>query len=1049
MKVLSHEKNALLSDVEKKIEQYNSLIFEKNNIKEKYDKLVEKNHSLLSETGKLASKSLQKKNSAYVDKIRELEKECQMLRTENIEIKERNENLNKENENYLIQLEDSNVSSVDEVQKLKEECQTLRFKIDEMKLENESLNKKLKLFEGSDSQFFIKNIEELQATIRELKGENKRLKSAVPEHTNIDSSKVKNKVEEISPKISKEISDLKSSKIELEEKVKALQAELEEYHSNNDMLKEELKKLRSLLEPNDYKAGIELALLQGATKDLLHCNERYSSHTKRILDEATENETHSYDIPECYGYTYSSEETSGLEYALLQGGNVSSFATNNNSVNEINSALIPGNDDREELLNRIEKFNQQVASLQENLQKYSSYYSESLEENESLRKELEKLKSKGDITLEQQDVNTVLDEPKSNETLKEFDLKETEKEISIPSEIHYEHETYIHICKEIYSLYEKFAPEESIKNEELSENKPVQILKKIENMHLDMIKNLEVITSELNDYNLQLELLVIGVKQGVRQKTPTATYQTENKLEENVSLLKEFVDDLVMRSNSHVSKIKNLESNFAMEKKKLEDELLQLKELNQFLEVENREFNNEVKKLKKILNDNKYYRENYQRSPELYSIDESSEIEEKPDIDENLITEVTLHQEDAVLCNYSTQTTLSTNDFSVQVELDWYSLSKNDKVCDFADAVIQTDEKVEDNMLLIEQLKEENQSLIKTINEKSVLVEQIHYQMDSLFTKVEELSVELQEKNDDLKHSQCLNADLKRMLTDAENIKKQQADALKVSQTLVGDFKVKNTQLNEDIKELHVSFKELITNVNNNIMNIVKQSCHSIDNLTEKCSHKENNLSTIRTWINESSNDFEVWFNFMNQIADKSSKESINIFENYDMSQIDKTAKTPLTQFSLFEVMCEEDACCLISKSIELLNSYKLKLFSAFYNHLNSNYIPVVKDMEHFKVTLIPKMEKNIAELEKKLSECTCQSNSKEEKILVDNLQTEDSAGVLKNQLIEAETKMNKFKQIALKLKKDLAQTKEQVKYFKLLLSEIKSSLQLLCLYCL
>lgn len=803
----------------------------------------------------------------------------------------------------------------------------------------------------------------------------------------------------------------------------------------------------------------------------------------------------------------------------------------------------------------IEEKDVEIESLKKTLDEYYMLFKE---ENTLLRSKIEEL-TKNETTVTDYEDKTDFKSLEHSKNAFECQVKISSTSVAETENLRYDdlikfYESYNYLCNRIIEFCQKIQSKKSFDSEHnLSHEDPFELIQRIENLFDLLVIDLEEKKKELNCFNLQLELLVIAVKQGVRQKTSTMSYEVKNSLEENMNMLKQILEELTMRTSCFESK-KIIQSNTENDMQMALDELAQLKELNQFLEVENRELNTELKKLKSNLSDSenknseKYV---HQQNSELYSINESSEFDDKThanlktyldkeyvntsdvsiqvfpsvkdsfmqiesdivpehrkvaenrtsesqtdsaegeclkDVEklaneneslkkviieksnlvenihcemDNLMTKIedltselhikeddlkhsqclnedlkkmlaeaqnikevktalydSLSKDDVLRCHVSMQAIPSVKDSVSQIESDFGPTDK--EIAENKNADSQTDPSAEEkHQKHIDQLTSENELLQKVITEKSNLVENIHCQMDNLMTKIEELTGELKVKNDDLKHSQCVNADLKKMLKEAENVKYQQVNAFKIANDIILDIKLKNNNLSEEVKVLTSTYKELIANVSGDILNNIQRDYENIDYMKEVCDHKDNNINSIKEWINEFIKDFENWQNFMDQMTPELSE--------LDLSVVERSTEDSSKNFH-FKEICNDNTCLYITEKINQLNSCKAKLFSVFYKHLSNDYRSLVDNLHNYKTNIIPNIEKNLVELERKVNECTCMNGSKKEvKAVSESMQESTLEKSLKNSLADTEVKMNKFRQIALKLKKDLTLSKEQV----------------------
>ncbi|KAG8197140.1 hypothetical protein JTE90_011303 [Oedothorax gibbosus] len=548
-----------------------------------------------------------------------------------------------------------------------------------------------------------------------------------------------------------------------------------------------------------------------------------------------------------------------------------------------------------------------------------------------------------------------------------------------------------------------------IENLELSKENFQQNSDALEKQNYELSEKLESRCKELDDVNFQIELLTIGIKQGVRQKTVNPN-KAEKPLTENISMLKTLVDDLVILSNSNAIKSKEVEidmEDLFVQKQALEDELFQMRELNQFLEDEIKELRSEVEHLKTPQSSVNVY--HHVKSAELYSIEEIDEKSIPADVvdgmssDEAISASQSIDNEKASSKVLSSEETHKTKDHT------------------HSSAVTSEHETIEaiDYQLLVEQLKTENLDLKSTLNDKSKLVDGIHCQMDSLLEKIETANLELKNKTDDLENSQALVSGLREKLHELDHAFIAKQDIVTHIRDVLNELNKEKNSLKLDISSFSEFSLNIISTISNNTAETGNKINKMYENLNSKNEHLEKIISHVNSYMNNFIKNMELWLLTLKESHEAEFESTANKAENI--------YKYELTYNSLPHTDCNNDCCCLEKDFAHL--HVTAQQFSNAINILNHNYGSNSNELSLYKTNIVPNLETNIKSLEKKLDE---HLNKKDidgtpQENIIEKGDKETADADLKSQLADTEVKMNKFKQIALKMKKELVETKKQI----------------------
>ncbi|GIX88781.1 GRIP and coiled-coil domain-containing protein 2 [Caerostris extrusa] len=268
---------------------------------------------------------------------------------------------------------------------------------------------------------------------------------------------------------------------------------------------------------------------------------------------------------------------------------------------------------------------------------------------------------------------------------------------------------------------------------------------------------------ELDKFNLRLEQLIFSIE--LNKQEALFTNKAKKQLYENMNIVETLVYELTLCNNENFQKIKKCEENLidlAIQKQTVYEELFQMKELNLFLEDEARELRNEVEQMKVNQNsfdeqrNDKYFNEHPLKNPnELYSIEE---IDDDPSVEPTSskadilpVNDYNVDYEGTGFDKLNDETDSTKIDVSVQVNINMHkeedSPPSNEMECEDENITIDSQKEIiNEYQMHIEQLNNENSKLKCSLNDKSILVERIHCEMDALLEKIETINQELNEK---------------------------------------------------------------------------------------------------------------------------------------------------------------------------------------------------------------------------------------------------------------------------------------------------------------
>ncbi|KFM73437.1 GRIP and coiled-coil domain-containing protein 2, partial [Stegodyphus mimosarum] len=1059
---------------------------------------------------------LQKQNKEMTEEIQVLtearDTALQSLKTQGHASNEDHDSLLQEScelkKKYALCIEEncalsSKIENLDtEIRNLKYEKSKLNDDLSEMQGKYASLKLRYET-DNNDYSILITDNQQLQANIRQLQNEIDDLKETMEENklekeSNLQS--IKNSLEAENCSLSLQVKEMK-------EKIAETASALETSEKQRIKLEDEVKNLsHSLKMYDDFKGGFECAVLQGAATESLVLSGNNKNINEGVIDTSKkENATEVHKDVQDNVYTnsgmfselHTTDSTSGIEFALLEGADASHVFSHFEEVqdqrhehteNEESDALKKFQIfaeklklENQNLIVRCEELEKEKAALdyefnimKRKIEEFSDLLQETQSENESLKLKLEYQKSEKPIILEgsykiipvvtDAGVNTesyLMEVNFSNrQTLDTDSFCMEEKITNLIKKVallQTEGTNYLKNCAFISQELEELSIQirnftKKMKNIEIAKSDIESHSELVEKQNLELSEKLDKKCAELNEFNLQLELLIIGIKQGVRQKTTASSYQTERELTENMGQLKLLLDDLLVRCNSNAIKVQTLESdieNILIQKQNIEDELMQLRELNQFLEDEARELRDEVEQLKCV---SKIDEENYESpeiccdasfekcAPELYSIEEINEYDDKSfnlsEMENDNLKSFPVDSEANTNMVGSKIRNCLVQHVSVQV-CDPLSSSKYEDASDIIENISSnhqrsleeelqmTVKELKEKEKIIEMLTDDSNNLKSLLNDKSNLVERIHCEMDSLLSKIEELTVELQEKDCDVNNYMCLNLDLKRKLQHYESV---QQDAFKHVRASVDDLKDLKTSLNSEMQTAFAFYNENINVLKYNLTDVLNSHNLMVDELKQKCLHLETNITEVIAFFNKIAKDIELWLAFVNEQFNQNGNDQ-TLAKKCDISSLKCTFQDELSSFLYSDTKnkCIDNDCCTILNDAKSLNELKERFLSTLYHYFNNiSNDTVLKELNDCKMNIIPTLEKTIKNLENK---CAVQSELQNSNDVSNNQQVAECGNEtldLKNQLAETEIKMNKFKQIALKMKKELTETKKQ-----------------------
>ncbi|XP_035208937.1 GRIP and coiled-coil domain-containing protein 2-like [Stegodyphus dumicola] len=1011
------------------------------------------------------------------------------------------------NKKYAICIEENCVLS-SKIEKLDTEIRNLKYeksKLNDDLSEVQGKYASLKLryeTDNNDYSILITDNQQLQAKIRQLQNEIDDLKETME----VNQQEKESNLQSIKDVLEAENRSLSVQVKEMETKITETASALETSEKQRIKLEDEVKNLcNSLKMYDDFKGGFEHAVLQGAATESLVLSVNDKNINEGMIDTSKKEvatEVHKdiqgnvYTNSGLFSDLYATESTAGIEFALLEGGDVFSHFEEvqnqrhehtENESDEINKLQIFAEKLKlenqnlvlhcEELEKEKAAFDYEVSIMKRKIVEFSDLLQETQSENESLKLKLEYQNSEKSRVLEgsykiipvhtNAGVNTESDlievHLSNGQTLDTDSFCIEEKITNLIKKVTFLQSEGTN-CFENCALISQELKELSLQIRNFTRKmEDIEIAKLnietrselVEKQNLELSEKLDKKCAELNEFNLQLELLIIGIKQGVRQKTTASSYQTERELTENMAQLKLLLDDLLVRCNSNAIKVQTLESdieNILIQKQNIEDELMQIRELNYFLEHEARELRDEVEQLKCV---SKMDAENYESpeiwcdasfqkcSPELYSIEEINEYDDKSfnlnevendntkpfSVDSEVNTDVAESKiQNCLVQHVSVQVgdPLSSSKYEDTFHLSDINenISSNHQT-NMEEKLQITVKELKDKEKIIETLTDDTNNLKSLLNDKSNLVERIHCEMDSLLSKIEELTVELHEKDCDVNNYMCLNLDLKRKLQHYESV---QQDAFKHVRASVDELKDLKTSLNSEMQTAFIFYNENMNVLKYSLTDVLNSHNLMVEKLKQKCLHLETNITEVIGFFNKITEDIELWLAFVNGQFNQNSNDQI-FSKKCDISSLECTFQEELSSFrySQIENKCIDSDCCTILNNVKNLNELNVRFLSTLYHYFNNiSNDAVSKELNDCKINIIPTLEKTIKNLENK---CAVQSELQNSNDVSNNQQVAECGNEiddLKNQLAETEIKMNKFKQIALKMKKELTETKKQ-----------------------
>ncbi|GBM29832.1 GRIP and coiled-coil domain-containing protein 2 [Araneus ventricosus] len=1033
--------------------------------------------SLKAKSFELDSKT--KECSELNDKIDELKKKYSICIEENCLLTSKIQNLETEVKNLqqgkadlLSKAENSEVNDfsilIRDNQKLQEEVNLLRKENDNLKESSTSIESKT----TSRNELQIQGISEI------------RKENFEPQQhlCNIEStnSKLKQKQHSLEEEVQNLSEKVQLLETEKQEQTVGLEAVLKEKLE----LKEEVERLMSLLqELTEFKTGYEYALLHGAATEsfteLSAVENTQNIDSKGILNSTSKlaSNLSSDKIDESSGKTVKFEEAesgSGFEFGILGGGDINEIYENSDAEkSEINEIQTTRETELvclyEQLKLEKDHLEEEIKLLKIRLDDYSSVLQETLSDNESLKLALEKcqkdhsstsLKEITNFAEESSNIELEVTE-KLSHTGKEFETSVIDLEnqiLSLNKKINFLETENLDYCeknsslmKELESLNATIKSFSQILQDLEIQNKNITLhCNTLEKQNFEISEKLKKKCEELNEFNFQFELLVIKIKEALQHKYKTnssSPRKAEEQLSENMNLFKILLADLIVSCNDNSLKVKTLEdtlNDLLFKKQAVDEELLQMKELNQFLEDEARELRNEVEQIKTERNslfqppDDSYCRDQCPRSPnELYSIEE---IDDDPPVDlvSSEISESTTQQhctdvegkEDDEISSENSAITSTKVDISVQANIpddksDVYTLpSKREEQDNKSDIDHSWNlESICECKSVIEQLETENSSLTDSLNAKSTLIERIHSELDAQLEKVEELTKESEMKDRTITHYQNLSKMLREELDELNEVSITTSSFMKHMKNVMNELQNDRVKLKSDISFLKTFSGEALSSIRNYLSATVYEYDEKVKVVTDRCSHMNEVFHYIMLQLGRISKDFGLWLNILTQVNNVG--ENIYFPLSDDDINLLKQSCQNLDVEDLFEDVCSSD-CCLVINDFKKLEILKQELFSLIHSSLFNSYQSTLKELNEYKNSIVPNLESTVKSLEDKLS-----SSNKDikEVLLEQKLEKSDeepSVAHLKNQLAETEIKMTKCKQIALKLKKELQESKKQ-----------------------
>ncbi|XP_055941419.1 GRIP and coiled-coil domain-containing protein 2-like [Argiope bruennichi] len=1050
-----------------KTREWSELTDENNELKEKYGICIEENCLLTS-------------------KIQNLETEIKNLRQTNAELLSKTENI--EVNDFSILINDN--------QKLQEEVNHLRDKCNNLKESCSPIESK------------ITSSNELQEQkISEIRKENFELQQHL---CNIESMNSKLKQKQNS--LEEEIQNL-SEKVQLLEADKQKQSfELESILKEKIELKEEIGRLMSSLQEfTEFKTGYEYALLHGAAAEsfteLSAVENTQNVDSKEIVNSIPEL---AKNISSDKTDTFSgraiefdeAESESGFEFGILSGGDINEIYKNTEAespnrvmpsysddhlvsdiyvIDEksvINEDQIPGKAELVSLYEQLklekDHLKEEIKNLKARIAEYSSALEETLSDNESLKLSLEKcqkehssasLKEATHFTEETSEMTEKL--PPSGKEFEAIVCNLENQILSLNKRIEFLETEKSEYCERNSSLMNELESSNTtiesfgkmLRDLEIQNKNIILHSDTLEKQNFEVSEKLRKKCEELDEFNSQLELLITKIKEVLHHKcsinSPSRRKAEKQKLE-NIYLIKILLEDLIKANDNNSLKIKNLEdtlNDILIKKHAVEEELLQIKELNQFLEDEARELRNEVEQMKIDRNsllepiDDNYCRDQCLRSPnELYSIEEIDDDllvdPVSPETSESTVqqhcTDTELTMQNVKLNSENSTGTYTKIDISVQVNIlddkniDNTLLSKNEELDDkFSSEVSQKLKSACSCKSIIEQMEIENSSLKDSLNAKSALVERIHSELDAQLGKVEELTEESEMKDKDIIHYQTLSKMLQEELNELKKVFITTSSFMKHMKNALNELQNDNTKLKYDISSLNTSSDDTVSTIRNYLSTTVYEYEKQMKGFSDKCTHMNEVFHYLMLQLDKISEDFGLWLNIL--ISANNMGENIISFPppDVDINLLKRTYQN-LDVNDLFKDKCNSD-CCSVINNFKKFEVVKQELLSIMHNNFFMSYQSILNELNEYKNSIVPNLESTAKNLEDKLK--ASKKDVKEEVLLEQKVEKEDeesSVEDLKKQLADTEIKMTKCKQIALKLKKDLQESKKQINEMKL-----------------
>ncbi|KAF8764172.1 GRIP and coiled-coil domain-containing protein 2 [Argiope bruennichi] len=345
------------------------------------------------------------------------------------------------------------------------------------------------------------------------------------------------------------------------------------------------------------------------------------------------------------------------------------------------------------------------------------------------------------------------------------------------------------------------------------------------------------------------------------------------------------------------------------------------------------------------------------------------------------------------------------------------------------------------NMALDFKTKNENSSLKDSLNAKSALVERIHSELDAQLGKVEELTEESEMKDKDIIHYQTLSKMLQEELNELKKVFITTSSFMKHMKNALNELQNDNTKLKYDISSLNTSSDDTVSTIRNYLSTTVYEYEKQMKGFSDKCTHMNEVFHYLMLQLDKISEDFGLWLNIL--ISANNMGENIISFPppDVDINLLKRTYQN-LDVNDLFKDKCNSD-CCSVINNFKKFEVVKQELLSIMHNNFFMSYQSILNELNEYKNSIVPNLESTAKNLEDKLK--ASKKDVKEEVLLEQKVEKEDeesSVEDLKKQLADTEIKMTKCKQIALKLKKDLQESKKQEK--EKLIAELESKLIIL-----